>query len=182
MHPRPQPRTHDPGPQLAARGVSPNEGADPQEPEPDGDDEHDEREARHRAKQRQRGKRRRARQGAARERGRHLTGYLPPGAPFLPRAALGAVLASGDMEEDGLVNEWADDDLLAEPGSRAVSNADVRRSEGEARTAWYGAAEQEVKESFERMGAVTISYPCRDRGPRRHAKRPSYEGGLGIEG
>ena len=88
-----------------------------------------------------------------RHRRRHLAGYEPPGASYL--YAAGAVL---DVDDE-LIDKDAEQRLLMEPGTRAVSAKEVAASTGAERERWRLAAEAEVQGNFLKRHALTDTTP-----------------------
>ena len=59
--------------------------------------------------------------------------------------------------EDLLISTSPDDDVVLEPGSRTVTEGEVRDSIGTERQGWVEAAQKEYQESFLDMSAIRIS-------------------------
>ena len=69
----------------------------------------------------------------------------------------GYSVVTGEPDDDlDIINGT---DGLVEPGTRIVTNAEVRQSTGDKRQTWIEAATKELHESFHGMGAVTVTTP-----------------------
>ena len=91
----------------------------------------------------------------------------PPGQPeglCVPRGQPGGTgespePPSGTGEHDDDFNETKGIDMVAEPGARIVPESEVRKATGMEYGKWREAAEKELNESFNAMGAVTVTTP-----------------------
>ena len=90
---------------------------------------------------------------------------ISPAGPELKRYAKGligaasvehAIAAQGVVEEQALQSA---EELELEPGSRTVTESEVRNSTGKENEGWRTAAFKEYQESFLEMQAITVSTP-----------------------
>ena len=89
--------------------------------------------------------------------GPHLKEYAAHlvGAGSVPFAAKGAAAEDNEALFDAA--GWEEEELQQEPGSRTVTEKEVKESTGDERRGWIDAAWKEYNESFLDMGAISVS-------------------------